>query len=230
MKMRTGNALSYSISGIAALRTKPVARRVAKMLPGLLPDLKVAFVGNPFNDPKRRQFPYPLLCESEERKWHATTRILDVWRRLNQFAVDVYIEELRNNDVVFTELFGCDGAAYSVIPCDDELEVQDALDLHFDLVDRRVKKEGIKPPYYVTLVTEPNKVPDIVWAASPKLRHLQRSEIILYAERELQLHGKYFANGHGQRAHPIEATRSIDHISREAAQFIAGDVRSHLVK
>ena len=219
------NALFFSVSGVAAAHTRPVYLALEKILPEMFPDKKIAFLGNPFYVKGRRSFPLPLLWTEAERSQHTTTRVLNCWKRLNQFGVEILRPALQESDIVITERLGLDAMLYATARCDSPDDIDEAERVHHSLVKMRIVEQGIKPPLYLIPSAGEDSIP-YLRKVFPELKGISDMEIQAFTRHEERTLERYFHPSHGQNPpFKLPATSSTAELRDTAAAIIADKVK-----
>lgn len=223
--MHSKEPLFCSISGVAAARTKPVYEKLKQTLPAQLPaDVRIAFLGCPFFIDGRRKFPLPLLWNAEEQGSHTTTRLLNCWKRLNEFGVTKLRPALLENDIVIVERFGLDAQLYATACCDSDADIDEAERVHHALVKMRVVEQGIKPPLYFIPSADANDVSHLI-EAFPALKAKGDDELTDFMAHESRALERYFDPKHGQKKPVLlPISMSVD----EMCQRIIGTITAKL--
>lgn len=227
MEMKKGTALFYSISGMAAARTKSVYSRLEELLPSAFPELKIAFLGCPFAMNGKRKFPLPLLWSAEERDMHPTTRLFSCWKRLNEFAVGTLRPALQKYDIVVVERLGLDAQLYSTARTDSAVAIDETERVHHALVKMRIVEQGISPPRYFIPIADERDAARLV-ESFPKLRGFDPRLLQSFMRHEKDALARYFDPSHGQRK-PVylPISMSVDEMVEEIITFIGKDVKKY---
>lgn len=215
------SAIFCAVSGVAAARTRPLYKKLESVLPAQFPNQRIAFLGNPFVVPGRRKFPFPLEWEADEREQDATTRLLNCWKRLNQFSVAKLRPALSEYDIVITERFGLDAFLYAIACCDCSKQNDEAERMHHALVRMRVVEQNIPPPTYFIPQVDPKTIVGSLQQTFSGLRTWNPEDLVRFTKYEETALDRYFDPRKGQNPeHRLRATLSIEEMCEEIAHGI----------
>ncbi len=218
-------ALFYSVSGVAAARTKPLYEALKVRLPEHIPDKRVAMLGCPFFVNGRRKFPLPLLWNPEEQGQHPTTRLLNCWKRLNEWAVTTLRPALSENDIVLIERFGLDAQLYATACCDRTIDIDEAERVHHSLVRMRVVEQGISPPLYFIPTANVEDTENLL-RTFPALKDMEPSVLKKFMAHEARALERYFDPKHGQKKPCLfPASMSINEMCEAVIDVVGQQLR-----
>lgn len=189
-------------------------------MPLNFPGRRIIFLGNPFRVEGRRKFPFPLLWTPEERSWHPTTRVLNCWKRLNEFDVSKLRPALSEYEIVFTERFGLDAALYATACCDSDVAIDEAERVHRALVRMRIVEQGIDPPTYF-IPSANSEDTEGLMRAFPPLHETNPETLRRFMAHEARMLERYFDPQHGQKTPCLlPATMTIDEMVGRAIEVV----------
>lgn len=139
----TGGSLFYAVSGLRCAGRSTLCKQLESVLPETFPGYEFAFLGSPLGN-----LPHPFSWQEQTCKQHATTRLFECWARLNEFSVSVLRPALHGGKVVVVDGFGLDAVLYATARTTCIVEIDEAFELHKQLVQARIKAQGIAPPTY----------------------------------------------------------------------------------
>jgi hypothetical protein len=134
----------YSISGPPRSGRTSTFENTKLLCEKYYPQLPIVFLPDVFEGR-----PHPLERPMKEREYHAVSRLLRNWGKLNESCLAVR-RELAAGNIVVTDGFGLDVYLDAVACKDCPEQKAEASLLHHYLVDFRVKEQGIPFPQYFT--------------------------------------------------------------------------------
>lgn len=220
--MTRGDVLSLAVSGLRGTGRTSLYQQLELVLPKdeFLRGCEFAFLGNPFG-----HLPHPLQWDGNHKRF-GLSRLFECWSMLNDFTNDRWLPALRAGKIPVMDSCGLDAVLYATAGIGCRNEDDEVMSWHRELVQKRLVKQGVNPPFYLMTRADQDTVISFLVKLMPDLA---RADARTFIDKERHIISEYFKEDGGQhQPHYLESAMSQRDMVTDSVAFIRRRVQMRL--